>query len=156
MANNKKEQKKKVLFFDDEPFITAALTHSLELFGWKVTLVSEIDSLFKELKTRQFNILILDLMAPIPNQENKYINFTLDEIDAMKDAQGTNVGVIIAKKIWNEMKKSMPILFLSAKKNPISEEDLELKKIKCDYLRKPQFATAVDEKLKELLNIKVN
>ena len=155
MAKNKKEQKKKVLFFDDEPFITAALTHSLELFGWKVTLVSEIDDLFKELKTRQFDILILDLMAPIPNQENKYINFTLDEIDAMKDAQGTNVGVILAKKIWNKMKKSIPILFLSAKKNPIPE-DLELKRITCDYLRKPQFARAVDEKLKELLNIKVN
>ena len=73
----------------------------------------------------------------------------------MKDAQDTNVGVILAKKIWNKMKKSIPILFLSAKKNPIPE-DLELKRITCDYLRKPQFATAVDEKLKELLNIKVN
>lgn len=156
MAKNQKEQKKKVLFFDDELFITKALAKSLELFGWEVKLVSEIDDLFRELRTRQFDILILDQMAPIPNQENRYINFTLKEIDEMKQAQGTNVGVIIAKKIWNELKMNIPILFLSAKKSPIPDDSDLNDIIKCDYLRKPQFAKAVDEKLRELLDIKVN
>ena len=150
MAKNNKQEKKKVLYFDDEPFITRALARSLELFGWDVTLVSEIDDLIKELKTWQFDILILDLMAPIPNQKNKYINFTPNEIDEMKQAQGTNVGVIVAKKIWNELEKRIPILFLSARRNPIPE-DPELNELKCDYLRKPQLAKEVHDKLNSLL-----
>lgn len=152
MAIIKKDQKEKLLFFDDELFITKALAKSLELFDWEVKLVSEIDDLFRELRTRQFDILILDQMAPIPNQENRYINFTLKEIDEMKQAQGTNVGVIIAKKIWNELKMNIPILFLSAKKSPIPDDSDLNDIIKCDYLRKPQFAKAVDEKLRELLD----
>ena len=69
----------------------------------------------------------------------------------MKNFKGTNVGVILTKKIRKELKISTPILFLSAKKNPIPEE-LELKEINCYYLRKPQLAKAVNEKLIELLN----
>lgn len=144
-------EENKLLYFDDEPYLNIALARSLQLFNWDVTMVSEVDELFKELKTRQFNILILDLMAPVPNKENKYVNFTHEEIYEMKKLKGTNVGVIITKKIRNELKISTPILFLSAKKNPIPE-DFELKDINCDYLRKPQLAKAVNEKLIELLN----
>ncbi len=153
MAKNKTEQKNKVLFFDDEPFITAALTLSLELLGWKVTLVSDIDKLFKELTTHQFDIIITDIMAPIPNMENKYINFSQQEIDKMD--VGLNTGVVLSKRIWKEFNENIPILFLSARRNPIPE-DPELGNYKCAYLRKPQLAKEVDEKLNELLNIKVN
>ncbi len=143
------KKKKMVLFFDDEPFITAALTHSLELFGWKVTLVSEIDVLFRELRTRQFDILIMDIMAPIPNKDNKYIDFTPKEIDEMD--MGLNAGVVLSKKIWREFSKDIPILFLSARRNPMAD-DSELKEYNCDYLRKPLFAEAVDKKLRDMLN----
>lgn len=152
MDKTKKEEKKKVLYFDDEPFITEALARSLELFGWDVIQVSEIDDLFKELKTRQFDIVILDLMAPIPNQKNKYVNFAMSEIDEMKLSRGTNVGIILAKKIWKEVNTDTPILFLSAKRNPIPEEP-ELEQFKCDYLRKPQLARTVDDMLRVLLNL---
>lgn len=148
MDKTKKEEKKKVLYFDDEPFITEALARSLELFGWDVRNVSEIDYLFNELKTHQFNVLILDIMAPVPNTENRYVSFTPEEIDKMDN--GLNVGIVLAKKIWYELKMNIPILFLSAKKNPIPEEP-DLEKIKCDYLRKPQLAKDVEKKLNELL-----
>lgn len=141
-----------LLYFDDEPFFTSALAQSLEMLGWNVTMVSEIGDLFKELKTRQFNILILDIMAPIPNMQNKYINFSAQEIDDMKAYRGTNVGVMLAKRVWQDFKSNLPILFLSARSNPIPE-DPELNNNKCDYLGKPQLAKAVDEKLKELLKM---
>lgn len=153
MAKNKTEQKNKVLFFDDEPYITAALTLSLELLGWKVTLVSDIDKLFKELTTHQFDIIIMDIMAPIPNMENKYINFTPKEIDEMD--MGLNAGVVLSKRIWKEFNENIPILFLSARRNPIPE-DPELGNYKCAYLRKPQLAKEVDEKLHQMLNNSIN
>jgi DNA-binding response OmpR family regulator len=149
MDKTKKEEKKKVLYFDDEPFITQALAQSLELFGWDVILVSEIDVLFRELKTHQFNVLILDIMAAVPNSENRYVSFTPEEIDKMDN--GLNVGIVLAKKIWYELKMNIPILFLSAKRNPIPEEP-ELDEIKCAYLRKPQLAKEVEKRLNELLS----
>lgn len=152
---DKNEEKKKVLYFDDEPFITEALARSLELFGWNVRQVSKIDDLFKELKTRQFDIVILDIMASIPNQKNKYVNFSMSEIDEMTPSRGTNVGIILAKKIWKEVNTDTPILFLSARRNPIPEEP-ELRRINCAYLRKPQLAKTIDEKLRELLNLKID
>lgn len=144
-------EENKLLYFDDEPFMNSALADSLRLFGWDVTMVSEIDDFFKELRTSQFNILILDLMAPVPKKDNKYINFTAKEIDEMKNAHGTNVGVILAKKIWYELGIRKPLIFLSAKRNPI-HEDTELEGINFNYLRKPQLAIAIDEKLREMLN----
>lgn len=146
------KKKKKVLYFDDEPFITSALARSLVFFDWDVTLISEIDGLFKELKSHRFDILMLDLMAPIPKKENKYINFTPKEIDEMD--KGLNVGVVLAKKIWKDLKKDIPILFLSARRNPIPE-DSDLNNHNCDYLSKPQLAKNVDEKLRDMLIIKL-
>ena len=149
MAKKKSTEKKRVLYFDDEPFISSALVQNLNLFKWNVVLVSTIDDLFKELKTHQYGILMLDLMVPIPNKENKYVSFSAKEIDGMN--MGINVGVVIAKKVWKELNKNIPILFLSARRNPIPE-DPELNNYKCDYLRKPQLVRVVDEKLTELLN----
>ena len=143
------KKKKMVLFFDDEPFITSAVARSLKLFDCDVTIVTQIDDLFRELKTRQFDILIMDIMAPIPNKENKYINFTSKEIDDMK--MGLNTGVVLAKKIWRDLIKNIPILFLSARRNPIPE-DSELRNHNCDYLGKPQLARTIDEKLRDMLN----
>lgn len=142
--------KNRVLYFDDEPYITRALAQNLESFEWNVTLVSEIDELFKKLKTRQFDTIIMDIMAPIPNKENKYINFSQLEIDEMD--MGRNAGIILAKKIWKEFNKNIPILFLSARRNPIPDEP-ELQKHNCDHLRKPQLAHDVDEKLLNMLNM---
>lgn len=141
--------KNRVLFFDDEPFITRPLVQTLELLEWDVTLVTEIDDLFKELKNPQFDIIITDIMVPIPNKENKYINFSQQEIDEMN--MGLNTGVVLSKKIWKEFNESIPILFLSARRNPIPEYP-ELNNHKCDYLRKPQLAKDVDERLRIMLN----
>ena len=139
--------KMNVLYFDDEPYITRALARSLESNNLNVTLVSEIEDVFKELNTGKYNIIMLDIMAPIPDINNKY--FSPQEIDEMIEYQGINVGVILAKRIWKNYNKDIPILFFSAKSSPIVEYP-ELKKYKCDFLSKPQLASTVLEKLKEL------
>ncbi len=142
--------KYRVLHFDDDPFQASALRNSLELFGWDVTLVSEIDELFKELNNNHYDALIMDIMAPTPSANNRYVTFTRKEIENMNN--GMNTGVVLTKKILTMPKyKGIPILFLSARKAPFLENP-ELNNCNCDYLRKPQLARSVDIKLKELLN----
>lgn len=145
-------EKKKILFFDDDSFITQILAQNLEVIGWEVTLVSEINDLFSNLKKRRFDIIILDIMAPIPKANNEYVNFTKDEIAEMDEAM--NTGVVAAKKIWdieNKKYKNIPILFLSAKKDP-RPENPELQTDKCDYLRQPELVSTINEKLEKLMN----
>lgn len=140
----------RVLYFDDEPFISSAIVKSLGLLGWDVTFVSEIDELFKELNNNHYDALIMDIMAPTPSANNLYVTFTRKEFEDMNN--GLNTGVVLTKKILTMPKyKGIPILFLSARKNPLPENP-ELNNCNCDYLRKPQLSRTVDIKLKELLN----
>lgn len=140
----------RVLYFDDEPIISNAVVNSLGLLGWDVTFVSEIDELFKELNNNHYDALIMDIMAPTPSANNRYVTFTRKEIEDMNN--GMNTGVVLTKKIITMPKyKGIPILFLSARKNPLPENP-ELNNCNCDYLRKPQLSRTVDIKLKELLN----
>ena len=141
-----KKRRVKVLFFDDEVFISKTLTNTLILIGWDVTLVSEIDSLFEKLDKKRYDILILDIMAPIPNMKNKVITFKNKEIEEMNG--GINTGVVIAKKIWHR-KPDLPILFLSARR---LDTILQLpRNRRFDYIRKPVLVDDLDIKLKELL-----
>ena len=140
----------RVLYFDDEPFISCAIVKNLEQLGWDTSLVSEIDELFKELNNNHYDALIMDIMAPTPSANNLYVTFTRKEIEDMNN--GLNTGVVLTKKILTMPKyKGIPILFLSARKNPLPENP-ELNNCNCDYLRKPQLSRTVDMKLKELLN----
>ena len=141
----------KLLHFDDEPFIVSALAKTLELLGWDVTLVSEIDGLFKELNNNHFDVLIMDIMAPIPELENDHVTFSPEEIQRMDD--GLNTGVILTEKIWQlEGYRDIPVLFLSARNRPkIITQFLQLGH-KCEYLRKPQLVKTIDDKLRDLLS----
>lgn len=143
--------KYRVLHFDDEPFISMALVRGLELYGWDVTLVSEIDELFKELNNDHYDVLIMDIMAPIPQFENEHVTFSQEEIQRMDD--GLNTGVILTEKIWQlEEYRDIPVLFLSARNRPDEIELFLESGHKCEYLRKSQLAKTIDEKLKELLS----
>ena len=151
--NNTQEKSKKVLYFDDEPFIADSLSRVLELFGNEVTLVSNIDDLCTKLKKCEFDILILDVMAPIPETSNDFFNFSQDDIDEMME--GMNTGVVLAKKIWAMPQyKDMPILFFSAKKSPFPEDPEYFNNRKCAYLRKPELAIVISEQIQSLLNKK--
>lgn len=143
--------KHRILHFDDELFITSALAQSLKLCGWDVTLVSDVDDLFRELKNKQYDAIIMDIMTPLPSANNPYITFTKQELDEMN--HGLNTGVVLVKKIIKlPIYENIPILFLSARQNPIPNNP-EFYHIRCDFLRKPELVTIVDEKLKQLLNI---
>lgn len=140
---------KKILHFDDEPFISMALDKNLKLYGWDVRLVSEVDELFRELKNNQYDAIIMDIMAPLPSLENEHVTFTQEDIDEMDG--GTKTGIVLTKRILSTSKyKNTPILFLSARSNPLPENP-ELNNYKCDYLRKPELAKTISDALKELL-----
>lgn len=140
--------KKKVLCFDDESFISSALVSGLKLQGWDVTPVSKIDDLFQKLSYNHYDVLIMDIMAPVPESSNI---FTQKEINEMSN--GMNTGIVLAKKIWQmEEYKDVPFLFLSSRTYPRSlNHDLMANKKYC-YLRKPETANVINKKLMELLN----
>ncbi len=143
--------KYRILHFDDEPFILKALAEILKLLGWDVTLVSEIDELFKELKNNHFDVLIMDIMAPTPQLENDHVTFSQEEIQRMSN--GLNTGVILTEKIWRlEEYRDIPVLFLSARNRPDKITLFLQSGHKCEYLIKPQLAKTIDEKLRELLS----
>lgn len=144
-------QQQRVLFIDDEAFISGTLAQHLRILGWDVTFVSDINELFKEIrKSQKFDILIFDIMMPIPEMENKYVVFSQREIEEMDG--GMNTGVVLAKKIWTEVKNDIPILFLSAKR-PESVSQLPTS-FRFDYIRKPVLAETLEIKLKVMLNHK--
>lgn len=143
-------KKKRILHFDDDPLIIRRIAQSLKFYDCDVTFVFEIDELFKELKNYQYDALIMDIMAPIPKPENEHMTFSHSEIQRMDD--GVNTGIILTEKIWQlEGFRDIPVLFLSARySNEIDQ--FRLNGHKCEYLRKPQLAKTIDEKLNELLN----
>ena len=142
-----------VLFFDDEPFISNALTELLKLYGWNIKLVDDIYSLFMELTENQYDILMLDIMAPVPEMNNLYVNFSLNELDAMDG--GANTGIVLAEKIWGEVgDREIPILFLSSRGDAeIRDKIAHFRQIgkTCSYLRKPELAETIHTALQELL-----
>lgn len=150
------EPKNRILFFDNEPFLVNGLTLNLKQFGWVVKLVPDIDELFHELTQNHYDIVILDIKAPLPIANGKYVSFELSEIIRMDD--GMKTGVVLAKKIWEiEEKKydDMPILFHSAKRNPIPDDEILLNhnnRKKCDYIKKPERAKTIHLKLQDMLN----
>lgn len=143
--------KNRILHFDDEPFISMALVRGLEFDGWDVTLVSEIDRLFYKLNNNHFDVLIMDIMAPIPQLENEHVTFSSEDIQRMDD--GLNTGIILTEKIWQlEEYRDIPVLFLSARNRPDEIELFLQIGHKCEYLRKPELTETIDEKLRELLS----
>ena len=143
--------KNKILFLDDEKFISGKLAEHLELLGWDVTFFNDINEFLNEFITGVFDILILDIMVPIPKTENQHIKFSKKEIENMGE-NGVNTGIVLAMKIW-ELRKDIPILFLSAREQrPKAIKQFQSSGLICDYNRKPELANTVSEKLIELLN----
>lgn len=155
MAKTIITEKKKVLFFDNETFVVKSLCLSLtSFFNWEVKVVASIDELFYELKQDDvhYDILMLDIMAPLPKTNEEHVTFNEAELVEMED--GLRTSVVLAKKIWKSLPnyKDHPILFLSARSNPIPNDKTLKGHKNCDYLRKPQFAKDIDAKLRELLS----
>lgn len=144
----RKDKKKRVLYFDDESFISMALVKSLKFYDWDITFVDEINKLFKELKDHKFDIIIMDIMAPVPEIQNDFVCFTNAEINEMDE--GMNTGVVLAKKIWRDIDSNLPILFLSARR--LDTILLLPSNNRFDYIRKPVLVDDLNLILKELLS----
>lgn len=147
---------KRILFFDDEPFIANVLIDNLRRnFGWnesndrEITFVSSSKELFDEVKSETtYDLFVMDIMAPIFQIEQAF-DFSKKEIEAMQD--GENTGMVFAEKIRQIGKyKNVPILFLSARRQPANMLD------NTAYIEKPVFAKVISEKMEKLIKNKSN
>lgn len=138
----------KVLYFDDEPFIAKALVEHLRiLYERDVTLVFEINDLFEELESNHYDIIVLDIMAPIPPFDNHFVRFTKNEIKEMDG--GLSTGIVLARKIWESYER-ISLLFFSARSRPEAIAKFQKEGRQCEYLRKPELAKTVNEALNQL------
>lgn len=143
---------KRILFFDDEPFITGYLIHSLrDIYGWKgdkeITFVSTSDELLYEIvnNAKEYDLFVLDVMAPLPS-----IGFRdfLTKEERIKMDNGMSTGLVVAEMIRKITEKA-PVLFLSARNIPPIPE--------CErgftaYIRKPASPEEVSRKMNELMD----
>lgn len=130
---------KKILFFDDDKYITEYLIRNLkENWGWtaekdrEITLITNTDEMLKEIYSdRKYDLFILDIMAPLPTEDNEHI--IKNDIKAM---DRLNTGIVIARKIREQERyKDTPIIYLSAKdvtniesiRKPVSAQELSKK-----------------------------
>ena len=137
--------KKKILFFDDED-IAETLQKNLELFDYDVTLASNITAFFDKVdSSKVYDLVIMDIMAPMPSSDEERNKFTKDELLNM--AGGHRIGEILADKITNMSKYSnIPVLFYSARANVNTER---YKKAK--HIRKPELAKTIVDEINNLL-----
>jgi|GEM_PF-2784399 len=143
---------KKILFFDDDKFITEYLIRNLkENWGWntekdrEITLITNTDEMLKEIYSdRKYDLFILDIMAPLPAEDNEHI--IKNDIKAM---DRLNTGIVIARKIREQEKyKDTPIIYLSAK----HITNIESTKVD-SYFRKPVSARELSGAMETLLRL---
>ena len=137
---------KHILFFDDEKFTSESLIKNLvDNYGYNIHHVSQLKLLFDELHTKHYDLIILDIMAPIPDNIQEKTLFSEAEIIKMCD--GSNTGVVVAEKIWSlEEYSNVPILFITAKRTKPN-----LSKPKTSIIRKPELAAIISEEIQKLL-----
>jgi CheY-like chemotaxis protein len=137
---------KRILFFDDEKFTSESLIKNLvDNYGYNIHYVSKLTLLFDELHTKHYDLIILDIMAPIPDNMQEKALFS--EAEIMKMCEGSNTGVVVAEKIWSlEEYLDIPILFITAKRvRP------NFTKPKTAIIRKPELAATISEEIQKLL-----
>ena len=141
--------KKKILFFDDEPTISKSLVALLRLYDWDVKDVSTIKEFFEEITNHDYDVLIIDIMAPINAENSNY--FSPKEIEKMDN--GMSTGIVLAVKTWkmnNKKYKDLPVLFLSARSSDFKSTQ-NIFPGKCSFLGKPALIASINEELSNLL-----
>lgn len=140
--------KNRVLFFDDEEMTSNITAKALKAYHWDITVVSTIEDFFHELKFNDYDILIMDIMAPLTFLETDFV--TLSKKDLKRMNNGMCTGIILTEKIWEtEDYADIPVLFYSAKDKE-SFEPIDGKK--WYYLEKPEFVKNIHKELCRLLN----
>ncbi|MCL2682224.1 MAG: hypothetical protein FWE63_01905 [Bacteroidales bacterium] len=139
--------KKRILYFDDED-IAETMQKNLELFDFDVILVSTITDFFEKIDSNNvYDLLLMDIMAPVPSSDDEKNKFSRNELSNMEEAEGRNVGEVLAYKITNMPKYSnTPVLFYSARAYVNTERYK-----KARHIRKPELAETIVEEIKNLL-----
>lgn len=141
----------KILYFDDELKTAQPLSNSLmEVFGYNVNYVSKLSDFLTMLDSNDtFDLIILDIMAPIPTNQERDL-FKKNEIEDMN--KGLDTGVILFDRLRRIDKyKFVPVLIYTARSNVnniIKENNVEI-------LRKPELTITISNTIKKMLKDKI-
>lgn len=114
-----------VLLIEDDEVLGSALGSGLELHGWKVTWVKDGAAGLKEMVSKQFNVVILDLMLP-----------KIGGMEVLEYVRSRNINV--------------PVMILTTRDNP--EDKIKgFNKGADDYVVKPFNLAEVNARLHALM-----
>jgi two-component system phosphate regulon response regulator PhoB len=119
---------KRVLLVDDEPDITFIVEFILTSGGFEVTRLNDSTLALDELHSKQYSMLILDLMMP------KQSGFTTLKLIREDEAL-----------------KGLPVLILSTRQLSVEETDF-LKNAEAQVMAKPFEPQRLLEKVREILS----
>lgn len=137
----------KILYFDDEAKTAKPLINSLKQFNFEVHWVSELSDFLKTLEGEEtFDIIMLDIMAPILENDKKRGLFSQAELDDMKN--GLDSGVILFKRLKEIDKyRTIPILIYTARNTVNIPENRGIA-----ILRKPELSSTIVKMINQLLS----
>jgi CheY-like chemotaxis protein len=128
---------KKILFIDDDKYgVITYLIEELQLNNYEVSFRNEIDGLLGHISDNHYDLLILDIMLPVPDSWNSEMQLASNS--------GIKTGVVL----FNLIRKSFPILpviIYSAYSHDIKHDNYTYS------IRKPELPSVIIQKLEELL-----
>ena len=127
---------KKILLIDDDIKTMRSLVDDLMYtHGFEVVHLETCDNVIETLNSSRFDIMILDIMMPIPS------NWTLDE--ERRSKEGLSTGEVLYEKI-RKVFPELPILIYSAKEvKPFNDK-------KTVILRKPELPAEIVNRINKL------
>jgi CheY-like chemotaxis protein len=127
---------KKILLVDDDIKTMRSLVEDLQItYGFEVVHLGIIDNVIEVLNGSRFDIMILDIMMPIPS------GWSFDEI--RRSSEGISTGEVLYEKIRNTFPE-LPILIYSAKEvKPFIDK-------KTIILRKPELPSEIVNRINKL------
>lgn len=132
-----KRRRKTILYADDD--LVRTRFHMLEDSGYKVVPAENADKTLREISSKKFDVILLDVMMAPPR-------FLAKEI--VRD--GYETGIYIARRIKESLNKETPIIVVTA--NPLREVETELRRIGViGYLKKPFLQQDLEEEIEKAL-----
>lgn len=127
---------KRILVIDDDVKTTSPLVDDLiATYGFEVVYLESPKDVISILKGSKFDIVILDIMMPTPN------NWTSDQL--RRAEKGLSTGVVLHEWIREEHPE-LPVVIYSAKKVTIAHP-------KTVTLHKPELTSRIVEELEKII-----
>ena len=144
---------KKILWIDDDYYAIQGLFRPLEKGGGYIveTAISALDGFNKAQKWKNYDLIVVDLILPISEQQEKIP----DVVSGWEDeGKFEHVGIGLVKWLLLDMKVKCPVVILSVIPNPITAYKLDNIGL-TGYIRKSGLLpTVLKEEIYSMLGIK--